>query len=1019
MRNTKHNFLLLAFLALLATQTNAQQFFFSDENPSSCGAADGIITIVPTQGVPPFTYLWSTGSTALSLRNVTKGTYDATITDASGATVTHTHILNSKDLDLYLSDAKPATYCNPNAGALTVDPVGGLAPYTYVWSTGQGGATVSGLSIGTYTVTATDATGCTAVGAYEVKWISGSYYPQASVATLQEPNCTNPALGELRAGMDYSGYGPYSYLWSNGATGESVTGLSVGVYTVTVTDALGCARSTNTAVKNELVLTNSVVCTGANTGSVLAQLTNGTAPITYAWNNGQNGPSLSNLASGTYLVTAVDANGCGSSGQAAVNIPYLTVQDQSPKCYAGNTAIGYAWVNFDSGTSYLWDNGITNAWNTALTSGPHTVTVTTALGCTLTKTLNIAPPIAPPITITTSAVAADCAAGTGGALNVLITGGTAPYSFYAYGANGFSVNNIGGLQNLQGGQYSLNVFSTNNSCSAYSVANVPDAGGFNPRLVWNDIDCNTGYGSAAILDVTMPGVQYNWSLGAITPDVYNLTAGCYSVTVTGGASCVKYYEFCLYGDDTLQFTNVCHASLSGTLINDLGVAGCTGATGIPYQLLRTLPSGALNLTDANGVYNAAVPAGTFSVQPANYNLADIVCPPTGTYTVNTLTGTTYSGLDFHFYNATAQDHRIHHRALRTAQPGYPYSTRFEICNDGNTANAGTVDLEFGNFLGSAAAAAFSQHTGAFAFGSENSGTPNNTANFTFPGITPGGCELLQVDFVTPTSTALNTAFLTRATVSPSSGDPTPDNNISTLQSTVVGSFDPNSVFAFPARNGNPHDGGEILRNVDNRITYQIFFQNTGNAAADNVVVRDTLDHQLNLATLRNLTASHAMKVSIEGDNDVLVFRFPNINLQDSTTDYAGSIGSIQYEMDLVPGLPVGATVEKSAAIYFDFNPPVITNNNVLKVVNTTSTPTPATEDNAIVVFPNPAASYFGLHSEVAGAMGLYNSLGQRVSRQTVAAGLQQISTADLPNGIYLLRLEVNGKIRNGKVVVRH
>ena len=605
-------------------------------------------------------------------------------------------------------------------------------------------------------------------------------------------------------------------------------------------------------------------------------------------------------------------------------------------------------------------------------------------------------------------------------MNISISGGIPPYIFYSYGPNGFNTSDVASMQNLVAGEYYLNVYTNNGGfCSTTEYATIPDAGGFNPELVVQTIDCTTGYGSAAVVNVTMPGTQYNWSMGANTPDIYNLTGGFYSVTVTGLGSCLQYYNFDMYGDDSLQFNNNCTALATGTLFNDLGVAGCTGTTGIPFQLIRTLPSGALNFTDENGVYQAQLATGTFDLKPANYDPADIACPPGATHTVSVATGTTTAGLDFHFLNANAIDHRVRHRALRTAQPGYPYSLRFEVCNDGNNTNNGSMTVDYGNFFGTIAPVSFAQHPGALAFVSETAGIPDNSANFSFPGIVPGGCELLQVDFTTPTTTPGNTQFITRATVTPASGDPTPDNNVSTLYNTVVGSFDPNSVLAYPARNGNPHDGGDLLFNVDRSITYQVFFQNTGTAPADLVIVRDTIDPSLNVATIRNLTASHDMKVTLDGNNSVLVFTFPNINLADSTSDYANSIGSIQYDIDLAPGVPVGTEINKSAAIYFDFNSPVITNNNVLKVVNTSSTLAPAKGNKEVVTFPNPAGDYFGFYTDQACEMTVYTALGAVVSQKHIEQGLQQVPATDLPNGIYLIRLDAGGSIRNGKVVVSH
>jgi uncharacterized repeat protein (TIGR01451 family) len=330
-----------------------------------------------------------------------------------------------------------------------------------------------------------------------------------------------------------------------------------------------------------------------------------------------------------------------------------------------------------------------------------------------------------------------------------------------------------------------------------------------------------------------------------------------------------------------------------------------------------------------------------------------------------------------------------------------------------------MELKSGNFFGSTVSTAFAQHAGAFSLVSETPGTPDNVASYNFASIAPGGCELIQVDFTTPVITAVNTEFITQATVSPASGDPTPANNISTILNTVIGSFDPNSILSYPARNGNPHDGGNILLNGDQKITYQIFFQNKGTAPANNIIVRDTLDQSLDLATITNVSASHHMAVSIEGNNDILVFKFPNINLPDDKSDYANSIGTIQYDIERKPGLPAGTQIQNQASIYFDFNPPVRTNHNVLKINTDTGIKTPLPGDHNLVVFPNPTTDYFGFDSESAGVVSVFNAMGGFVLRQSVEAGLQRVSAVNLPDGVYMIRLDAGGWVRNGKVVVSH
>ena len=1016
--NKINQFLLVAFIALPSTtQLNAQQFFFSAELPTTCGAADGIITIVPTRGVPPFSYTWSIGATTLSLRNIPKGTYAATLTDASGATVVHSYILNSKEFDLNLSSALPASFCNPNSGKLTVDPIGGIAPFSYTWSNGQTGATAQNLVFGTYSVTVLDASGCTAAGEYNVGHAHSNYFPNASIFNTDEPDCVNTNSGFLSAVLQYSGYLPYSYQWNTGATSQTINNLAQGTYSVTVTDALGCTAAAVTQLKNKTTMTGSVVCTGNNTGTVSALLVNATAPVSYSWSNGSSGPSLSSLSGGSYGVTATDANGCNSTGAAVVSIPTLTLINQSSKCFSGNNGIGYVFTNNDSASSYLWDNGETNAWNPTLSVGTHSITVTTALGCVLNGTLNITQPVAPGMVISSAPTDADCTNNLGGAMNISVSGGIPPYNYAVYGQNGFISSDPASLQNIKAGDYNVYVNSSNNACSVSETISIPEVNGFEPRLVVNNIDCLTGFGSAAIINVAMPASNYTWSHGPSTPALFDLTEGTYKVTVTGAGSCLKYFQFYMYSGDTIQGGN-CNAGASGQLINDLGVPGCSGTAGIPFQVIRTQPSGALNFTNGAGLFDINLPTGTFDVELPQYDPADIVCPATGKHTVNAISGINTFGLDFHFLNANNTDHRVRQRSLRTAQPGFPYSMRLEVCNDGLTAKPGTLDVAYGNFLGGLAGQQFGQNAGIFTLNSETVGVPNNSAQFSFPAITPGNCALLQFDLSVPTSTVVHTDFLTNAVVSPSSGDPTPANNVSTLYNTVMGSFDPNVVLAYPARNGNPKDGGEIIRYEDNTIVYQIFFQNTGNAPANLVIVKDSIDSHLNLASIRNITASHNMKVSTEEGNNVLVFKFDNINLPDSTSDYAGSIGSIQYEIDLKPGLDLGTEIYKSAAIFFDFNVPVITNRNTLEIVSSTRVRQPRT-GNALATFPNPADAYLGIYCDEPGTLKLFSAIGALISTQQIERGLQQISTAQLPSGIYLVSLESGGWVKSGKVVVQH
>lgn len=162
-----------------------------------------------------------------------------------------------------------------------------------------------------------------------------------------------------------------------------------------------------------------------------------------------------------------------------------------------------------------------------------------------------------------------------------------------------------------------------------------------------------------------------------------------------------------------------------------------------------------------------------------------------------------------------------------------------------------------------------------------------------------------------------------------------------------------------------------------------------------------------------------MTVSLEGDNqNVLVFKFPNINLIDSTSDYANSIGMVQYEIDTKPGLATGTEISSSAGIYFDFNTPVQTNTNVLTVTESSSAISHSSAESKFSVFPNPADQYFGFFAPAEGSLRLLNAMGSVVMDRSAKEGLQQFSTSDLPAGVYTAMLTTQGKTKTAKLIIQ-
>jgi len=293
-----------AIITLTSTVTNA-----------SCnGACDGAITVIPSGGTGPYSFLWMPmASTTSSISNLCAGCYTVTITDANGCTATETICITQPSAVVAAATATNATCNGACDGAISVSASGGSGPYTYLWSPiGNTTPTVNNLCAGCYTVIVTDANGCTDT---EMVCITE---PSAIVttATVTHASCNGTCDGTISVSSS-GGSGLYTYLWSPiGNTTPTVSNLCAGCYTVTVTDASGCIDTeviciTEPAALTATVTATNVSCNGICDGSAaITGLTGGTSPYSYQWCNGGTTPSVTNLCPGTCMVMIVDANGC-------------------------------------------------------------------------------------------------------------------------------------------------------------------------------------------------------------------------------------------------------------------------------------------------------------------------------------------------------------------------------------------------------------------------------------------------------------------------------------------------------------------------------------------------------------------------------------------------------------------------------------------------------------------------------------------------------------------------------------
>ena len=227
-------------------------------------------------------------------------------------------------------------------------------------------------------------------------------------------------------------------------------------------------------------------------------------------------------------------------------------------------------------------------------------------------------------------------------------------------------------------------------------------------------------------------------------------------------------------------------------------------------------------------------------------------------------------------------------------------------------------------------------------------------------------------------------------------DINPGNNDYTVCLPVVYSYDPNVKEVSPKGSGPQ---GFLPVGADT-LTYNVHFQNTGTGYAETVVIIDTLDSDVNPASLKIIGSSHTMTPTWLAPG-VVKFSFNNIFLPDSGTNFAGSQGEVRFSVVLDPGLAPGTQILNTAQIYFDANPPVATNTTL----NTIPIPTkaPIAVAPAVKVYPNPATDKITVEHLTNGELSILNINGSVIMSRTISNDKTTIDISKLPAGVYVLK----------------
>jgi large repetitive protein len=254
---------------------------------------------------------------------------------------------------------------NQTTGSVDLTVAGGTLPYSYAWTNGATSQDLTGLGAGTYAVTITDGASCTSTQTITLTQPAAPITPSiAGVNVLCFGNTTGSADLSVTGGT-----GAYTYLWSNNATTQDLSGLAAGTYSVTITDANLCTAVASVtitqpaaALAGSIVGTN-ITCFGASTGAATLTVSGGTSGYTYLWSNGATTQNLTGVVAGSYSVVITDANGCTANASIVIT--------QAPAIVAGTCDVSNDQCQVGAGQIKVAASGGTGILNVTWSGTPQ------------------------------------------------------------------------------------------------------------------------------------------------------------------------------------------------------------------------------------------------------------------------------------------------------------------------------------------------------------------------------------------------------------------------------------------------------------------------------------------------------------------------------------------------------------------------------------------------------------------------------------------------------------------------
>jgi len=534
---------------------------------SLCEGSGQLVQALPSGGVAPYQYFWSTGAETASIQVEASNEpgsnafFSLSVTDDNQCTTTDSiAVLTTTSIDSISRSVSDVSACNARDGSLSIAPLSGVAPFSYTWSStnGNSGDTVvnsnnpvlfEDLAQGAYRVTITDGStkGCTF--RMPPAYING---PAAEVreVQIQPVSCRGANDGQISLNVR----GNPGYSWSDGGNTQNRSGLAPGFYSVTLTegscetvvDSLLIKAPDSLKIQVETIIPS---CSSSNDGQISLSAFGGSGSYQYQWSQGSLTSRINDLNQGTYQVTVSDQQGCQItesiqlSAPAPIALTIDTVQDIS----CAGAADGRIQLSAAGGTGpyqYQWNNGASSASQQGLSPGTYALSVQDNNGCQTDLSFTITEPDSVRLN-TLQMIPPDCVGDTSGLLSVAASGGRGPYRYQWNNGTDTPINDQLGV-----GTYTVVAFDEQQCPSQALELELSAVSGLDFTLSKIDATC---VGRAdGVLRVQASGIfpfHYQWDTGDTTEQISQLASGEYTLTLTDGAGCLIDTTFQIENND--------------------------------------------------------------------------------------------------------------------------------------------------------------------------------------------------------------------------------------------------------------------------------------------------------------------------------------------------------------------------------------------------------------------------------------------------------------------------------------